>query len=323
MIGPRVSVIIPCFNARQTIAETVQSALCQTFRDFEILVIDDGSTDESADVIRGFGNAVRAEFGPNRGASAARNRGTALARGAFIQYLDSDDLLTPNALERRLAALETSGADVAYGDWQRFEIGPDGARHDGDIVARVIEDVDSDPEIACATQFWAPPAALLYRRTIVEAIGSWNERLPVIQDARFLFDAAYRGARFVRVAGVSAYYRVAPGTLSRRDDRKFMLDLYRNGCEIQALWQAKGPLSNKRKQALASIFDNAARGLFRFGAAEFEDAAMRYIAVSSRRMGYPAIALRLSELMGRDLAGIVLDRIMRVTGPLRRAIGSN
>lgn len=323
MIGPSVSVIIPCFNARRTLAETVQSVLSQTWRDFEILVIDDGSTDESAEIIRSFGNAVQAEFGPNRGASAARNRGTELARGTFIQYLDSDDLLTPDALERRVAALETSDADVAYSDWQRFEMGPDGTRHDGNIIARNMDDLDGDPEIACATQFWAPPAALLYRRTIVEAIGGWNERLSVIQDARFLFDAAYRGARFVRVPGVSAHYRVAPGTLSRRDDRKFIHDIYRNGCEIQALWQAKSSLSEKRKQALASIFDNVARELFRSGAPEFEDAAMRYVAFSSRRMGYPAIALRLSALMGRDLAGIVLDRITRVTGPLRRAIGSN
>ena len=63
---------------------------------------------------------VNAEFGPNRGASAARNRGTALARGEFIQYLDADDLLTPDAIERRVAVLEETGADVAYSDWEKL-----------------------------------------------------------------------------------------------------------------------------------------------------------------------------------------------------------
>src|SRR5205807_2009324 len=113
----------------------------------------------------------------------------------------------------------------------------DGTRRDGEIVARNMEEIHNDPQIACATDFWAPPAALLYRRHVVDAIGGWNEGLPIIQDARFLFDAAYHNARFVRVPGVSAYYRLSPGTLSRGNDRKFILDIHRNGCEIQALWE--------------------------------------------------------------------------------------
>jgi len=298
----RVSVVIPCFNAEATVGDAIESALGQTWRDIEVIVVDDGSNDGSAEILRGFGNRIRAEFGPNRGASAARNKGTALATGAYVQYLDADDLLAPEAIEKRVLALHDSGADVAYSDWQRFEIGADGLRRLGEIVARRMEDIDPDPEIACATAFWAPPAAILYGHHVVDAIGGWNERLPVIQDARFLFDAARGRARFVHVAAVSAFYRRASTSLSRGNEGQFMLDVYRNGIEIQSLWEADGPLTEKRAAALAGIFDMTARTFFQLGMPEFDDAVARLKAVSGRRFGYPEVAYRVSRLAGRDFA---------------------
>jgi len=301
MIG-RVSIVIPCFNAERTVGDTIESALAQTWRDIEIIVVDDGSSDRSGDIIREFKDRVRADFRPNRGASAARNRGTALATGACIQYLDADDLLAAGAVERRLEALNRSGADVAYSDWQRFEAGTDGSQRLGEIVGRRMEDVDPDAEIACATDFWAPPAALLYRRSIVDAIGSWHARLPVIQDARFLFDAARQRARFVHVPGVLAFYRHVSSSLSRGNERVFMLDVYRNAIEIQSLWEEDGPLTDARRNALAGIFDMAARSFFQLGMAEFDDAVVRFKAVSGRRFGYPEVAHRVTQVAGRDIA---------------------
>jgi glycosyltransferase involved in cell wall biosynthesis len=298
----RVSVVIPCFNAETTVGDAIESALAQTWRDIEVVVIDDGSNDGSADILRGFGNRILAEFGPNLGASAARNRGTALATGGYIQYLDADDLLAPEAIESRLRALEESGADVAYSDWQRFETSADGSRSLGEVVVQRIDDIDPDPEIACATSFWAPPAALLYRRRVVDAIGGWNERLPVIQDARFLFEAARRGGRFVHVPGVSAFYRHAGMSLSRGNEAKFILDVYRNGIEIQSLWETDGPLTQARKNALAGIFDHTARTLFRLSMPEFDEAVARFKAVSGRRFGYPEVAQHVSRVAGREVA---------------------
>ena len=312
-----VSVVIPCFNAEATVADAIESVLAQTWQDIEIIVVDDGSSDRSAGVLRGFENRIRSDFGPNRGASAARNRGTALATGAYIQYLDADDLLAPEAIERRLSALNGSGADVAYSDWQRFETGSDESRRLGEIVARRMEDINSDSEVACATGFWAPPAALLYRRRIVDAIGSWNERLPIIQDARFLFDAARHRARFVRVPGVTAYYRHASASLSRGNERRFVLDVHRNAIEIQSLWEADGPLREARKVALAGIFDMTARAFFRLGMPEFDEAVMRFKAVSRRRFGYPEVAHRVARLAGRDVAVTAVEVGVQVARGLR------
>src|SRR4051794_40223119 len=90
-----VSVIIPCYNARRFLSDTLASVFAQSYRETQVIIIDDGSTDGTADLIRSFSDRIIAEHGPNRGVSAARNRGTALARGEFIQYLDADDLLIP------------------------------------------------------------------------------------------------------------------------------------------------------------------------------------------------------------------------------------
>jgi glycosyltransferase involved in cell wall biosynthesis len=237
----KVSVVIPCYNAELFLRETVESALRQDYPDVEIVLVDDGSTDGTANLIRSFRSQVRAEFGPNRGPSAARNRGTALATGSFIQYLDADDLLLPGAIRKRVQALAASGADVAYSDWQRLEEQAGGLFSPGEVVSRTIEEVHPDPEIACFSDFWAPPAALLYRRSIVDRIGSWNESLPVIQDARFLLDAALHGARFVHVSGVGAYYRVHRGpSVSRRDPVRFVRDCFRNATQVEEWFCAHG-----------------------------------------------------------------------------------
>jgi glycosyltransferase involved in cell wall biosynthesis len=316
-----VSIIIPCFNAEATIAETIESALAQTWQAIEIIVVDDGSTDRSAEILRRFSARIRIESGPNRGASAARNSGTALASGAFIQYLDADDLLAPDAVATRIAALDKTDADVAYGDWQRFDTAADGSRRLGEAVARRIEDIDDDVETACATAFWAPPAAILYRRRIVDAIGNWNERLPVIQDARFLFDAAHLRARFIHVPGITAFYRHAASSLSRRDEGRFMRDIYRNGVEIQLLWEAEGPLTPKRKAALAGIFDMTARNFFQLGMPEFDDAVRRLNAVSGRRFAYPQVAHHMMQLAGRDAAVAAIAAAAPVVRGLRGLLG--
>lgn len=312
-----VSVVIPCFNAARTVGETIKSALGQTWIKLEIIVVDDGSTDNSAEIIRGFGDRIKAEFGPNRGASAARNKGIGLAGGDFIQFLDADDLLAPNAVEDRVSALEASGADVAYGDWRRFEVDDDGSRHFGEIVDKRVDDIHIDAEIACATAFWAPPVALLYGRHIVDAIGGWHEGLPIVQDARYLFDAARRRAKFIHVPGVSGFYRNSAVSLSHGNQRTFLLDVHRNAIEIQSLWASDGPLTGARRAALAGIFDMTARSFFRLGMAEFDDAALRFKSLSDRRFGYPEVAHCISQVAGRAVAVSAMATGTRVARGLR------
>ena len=118
-----VSIVIPCFNARHWIRATLESVFDQRSLDLQVIVVDDGSTDRSGDLVAQWFSNVELVRMDNGGPSRARNVGTRLARGQFIQYLDADDLLAPGKLEAQLEALTTSGADIAYGDWRVYDGG--------------------------------------------------------------------------------------------------------------------------------------------------------------------------------------------------------
>jgi glycosyltransferase involved in cell wall biosynthesis len=276
-----VSVVIPCFNAGRWIGATLASVAGQTLPALEIIVVDDGSTDGSAEVARRAVPGVRLVQTEHSGPSRARNIGTGLAQGNFIQYLDADDLLASDKLARQVHALERSEADVAYGDWSALVMREDGG---AEPEPRVSHQMGDDPEIALFTDFWCPPAAYLFRREVVEATGGWNEQLPVIQDARFVLDCALHGARFVYSGGVAAYYRVHSGdSLSTRDPIAFTRDCFRNALDIDAWWRQHGGLTKPRGDALLKVYGQVARASFRTDAATFEAA---YAALRSLQPGY-------------------------------------
>jgi hypothetical protein len=266
--APPVSVIIPCHNAARLLGETIESVLAQTFPAFELIVIDDGSTDGTVDVIdryrRRLGGQMICESGPNRGVSAARNRGTELARGRYLQYLDADDLLRPDALRAKFEALESSGADIAYSDWQKLIESPPGRFVPGETHSRRCEEVQPAMEIAIFLDFWAPPAALLYRREIVDRIGGWNTSLPMTQDGRFLFDAVHCGGQLRHVPGIGADYRIEHGrrSLSKRDPVGFMRCWAEYAFQIEAIWRREGELTSAKKGALLRRLGTTTRLLY-------------------------------------------------------------
>jgi glycosyltransferase involved in cell wall biosynthesis len=294
---PVASVLIPCFNAVATLGAAVQSALEQGDVSVEIVFMDDGSTDNSLAIARRFEPAVRVISGPNQGVSAARNRGIAETAGEWIVFLDADDQLVPGTLRRRLETVEASGADVVVCDWQEL-LGPGEAAPKGETRTVDMNALSIDAEIACATNFWATTAALMYRRSLVKKIGGFRDDLPVIQDARFLFDAAYHGARFAHSPHVGGHYRVLPQSLSRRDPTRFWRDALLNGKQIEALWRRRGELSPKQLAALSDIYNGAAHGLFRGFDPSFRE-ALAALRASGLSVG---CCNRAAELLS-DIAG--------------------
>lgn len=275
---PLVSVLVPCHDAAPWIEATLRSVARQTYPSeaIEIIVVDDGSVDDSPSRVEALRlpnlRLLRTAHG---GASRARNIATAEAAGNFIQYLDADDLLLPTALEQRVQALQRSGGDVAYSDWRRL-VEEGGKFRRAAVERRKVEDVSRDTELALFTAFWSPPAALLYRREITRRVGGWNESLSVIQDARFLLDAAMEGARFVHVPEILSEYRDhRAGSLSKRDPLEFSRDILLNTEQVEGHWQARGVLTHERRVALANAYRHCALSLFWHDASLFSHALRR------------------------------------------------
>ena len=294
---PLVSVIIPCFNAETWIRETITSVLVQGLDHVEVIVIDDGSTDRGPEVVRTEFPSVQVVRTVNQGPSRARNLGTELSAGQFIQYLDADDLLAPGKLQFQVDRLVSSGADVAYGGWQKLVYSP----HGGYELTTSFEREMACSEIELFTDFWCPPAAYLFRREIVEKVNGWNEQLPIIQDARFALDCALHGGRFIYCPGIMAYYRVhSTDSVSRGDPIGFVRDCFRNAVEIETWWEEHGGFNEERRGALLKAYGYVARASFERDSLTFEAAynvlkrlkpgyipeRPRHLAMASRFLGY-------------------------------------
>lgn len=294
-----VSILIPCRNAERYLAATIESALAQTQPAFEVLVVDDGSTDGSAVVASGFGARVTVVASPGRGVSAARNHATHLARGEFIQYLDADDLLEPHALASRVDTLQRTGADIAISGWQRM-VERDGTWGDGAVEEGRWPETTEPADLVVFKGFWAPAAALLYRRSLCDRIGGWRETLPVIQDARYLLDAVRVGGRVTHVPGVGARYRQHAGnSVSTSGAAAFWWDVLRNAREVEALWRADGCLDASHRAALAEAYALCARTGFTHDRELFEAGR--------------------AEL--NRFAEVALPRLLRAAGALTRLLG--
>ena len=191
---PLVSVLVPCFNNERHVGEAVESALAQTHPRVEVIVVDDGSSDRSVNVLRGFGDRIRWETGPNRGACAARNRAFALSSGEFVQYLDADDRLRPEKIERQLPPLLSDQADVVtcrgaiFGDGKPLR----------PKKSRPPDPAGIDPFVYCLSHGLATEGPLI-RRQLVERVGGFKHGLPRGQEREFHLRLAAAGGQLQMV----------------------------------------------------------------------------------------------------------------------------
>ncbi|BAY18537.1 putative glycosyl transferase [Anabaenopsis circularis NIES-21] len=205
---PLVSILIPAFNVEAWLAETLESALAQTWQNTEIIIVDDGSTDNTLAVAKSFASSkVKVISQENRGQSASENRAFQEAQGDFIEYLDADDLLAPDKIERQIQLLGDSSSEfVASGEWARFYKSLDEALF---IPQPLWADMSPVDWLVCAWEnhLMMHGAAWLIPRPIAERAGNWEERLSLINDfdyfSRILLSS--KGVKFCQ--GAKTYYR--------------------------------------------------------------------------------------------------------------------
>ena len=201
---PLISCIVPVFNGERYLGEALDSILAQTYRPIEILVIDDGSTDGTVELVARYGDAIRYVRQNNQGAPTARNLGLSMARGGFVAFLDSDDLWHPEKLERQMARFEARPElDLCVTHLQRFwipELETERKRFENHRFAEVL------PGYVTQT--------LLARRNLFDSVGNFNTSRRVGDPMDWFLRAAELEAVMELLPDLLVYQRMHDGNLS-------------------------------------------------------------------------------------------------------------
>lgn len=219
MNPPLVSIIIAAYRADRWLDAALESARAQTHRNLEIIVVDDGSPDETAAHVESHiavDSRVRLIRLPqNGGQSKALNHGFSQSQGDYIKFFDADDIISPDMVARQVQALEGTARRIAHGEWARFTTNPNEAVfnahpgwHDGDPVDWIVETWrDTEPMYQCA--LWLIPRALL------ETTGGWDTSLTLVNDFEFFTRVVLASGGVCFTPGARLYYRSnLPGSVS-------------------------------------------------------------------------------------------------------------
>ncbi|RNI32186.1 glycosyltransferase family 2 protein [Hanamia caeni] len=200
------SVIIPTYNREVYLHEAVKSVIAQSYRPIECIIVDDGSTDNTREVVSKIritdisSFTVKYIYQQNSGSQVARNTGTAAATGAYIQYLDSDDILYPDKIQQQVNYLmQHKECDGVFGDWQIGSVEKNEtvvAYKDEDLISQLLTK-------RCIANF-----SFLMRRTIVEKIGDWDVNIKRNQEIDFHLRGVLAAGRFEYQPGLCGLWRI-------------------------------------------------------------------------------------------------------------------
>ena len=270
----QVSVIIPTYNRRAFVLEAIQSVLIQTYRSFELIVVDDGSEDNTRAALRPMALAGRVTYlhQANRGVSAARNAGLARAGGSLIAFLDSDDLWQPQKLARQVAFMDAHpDAMICYTDeiWIRNgrRVNPmkKHAKHGGWVF---------EPSLALCI---ISPSSVLIRRELFDDVGTFDEGLPVCED----YDLWVRIAARYPVHWIPEKLIIKRGGHDDQLSRRWGNDVYRVRALLKA-WESPGLSAAQRELVARHLAEKS-----------------RILAQGYRRHGRPAEAEYYEACRGR------------------------
>jgi glycosyltransferase involved in cell wall biosynthesis len=211
-----VSIIIPNYNHAQYVGDAIQSVLDQTYRNFEIIVIDDGSTDNSREVIGRFGNSIRAIYQQNQGLSAARNTGISAAKGAYIGVLDADDMYEPDFMSTMVSLLQDHpDANGIYCGYQFVD-------HWNNPLPQ-IEARSVPPDRlhqALVDGNFLVPESMFVRRYCYEVIGFFDESLRALEDLDMWLRITSQ-CKIIGTTHILTRHRILPGSMSTDPTRQF------------------------------------------------------------------------------------------------------
>jgi glycosyltransferase involved in cell wall biosynthesis len=319
--SPLVSIVLPTYNGSRYLEQSVQSCIAQTYKNWELIVVDDGSNDETAKIIAGYVNRdqrIRSvTHKRNRGLPAALNTGFANSKGAYLTWTSDDNLYEPEALQLMVNYLEDY-LEIAMVCCDVKTI--DSAEHQLELWRSLLAD---EPGGLCIQ------GCFLYRRRVYESVGDYDEELSLVEDYDYWL-RVNRWFRIARLEGVSPYkYRLHPKSLTGRSgleakilvpraEAKHLAPHERNNYLVSAYWKALWEFRDKGVAAwqfallcvslrpLRFIYWKAtASVMLRFCIWRFLDGIRRILPTPAKRVGRPILRLiRMSKARARLTVGV-------------------
>ena len=308
--SPRVSVIVPTYNRSHLVGETLESIQKQTLSDWECLIVDDGSTDDTQAVAESFASSDGKDrfhyfYQENSGAQVARNHGFAKSSGLYIQFLDSDDLIDEIKLERQVEGLEETGADYAHCAWRQFHM-QDGKR----VLSRIYADgpIPGGDHLSAEFRGWHPaPNSYLFRRETVEQVGPWDEELTQNQDLDYAFRLGLTYLKSVFTAGTALHREHQGERISSHLNEQTARSRKRVLQKVERLLQESGRYDTYRPD-LACIY-----AMYALQVHSQDSELSKKWFLRSREIGIPSTPLRQGwfrmawRILGPKMAGRLLD----------------
>ncbi len=238
-----ISVIIPTYNRGWILKEAIDSVLAQTFKDYELIVVDDGSDDNTAQILAGYGEKIRMIRQPNRGVSAARNQGIISSSGRFIALLDSDDLWLPEKLDRQISFFRKNpDAMICQTQeiWIRNGRRVNPRKHHQKLSGMIFQ---SSLNLCLVS-----PSAVMLRRDLLDVVGFFDESLPACED----YDLWLRVSLKYPVYLIDEALIIKRGGHDDQLSRNSMLDKYRIK-SIKKILDQEILTDDQRKAALLKL----------------------------------------------------------------------
>jgi len=263
-----VSIIIPTYNRSELLQEAIQSCMDQIYRPIECIIVDDGSTDNTKELVNKFiknsdeNFTVKYVYQQNAGAQVARNTGTDAVSGVFIQYLDSDDLLYPTKIQLQIDYMQKHpNCDAVFGDWHRGIL---------DEKETVMAYKSNDLIVQFLTKKCIVNFSMLMRTSLAKKIGDWDIHIKRNQEIDFHLRGVLAGGNFEYLPGICGLWRTHQEeriiTATGIKDVLFFFDKWEN------ILSEKNMLSNDIKKNIAEI-------LFWFAAQKTADASFLKIKI--------------------------------------------
>jgi glycosyltransferase involved in cell wall biosynthesis len=316
--NPLISIIISCYNAELYVGDAIRSALAQRYRPIELIVIDDGSEDRSVAVIRSFGEMVRFESIKNGGAAAARNHGIEVARGELIQFLDADDVLYPEKLQRMAPLALKHHDSMVFSNALVIDMAS--GQRLGIWGRTFFPGMDPVEYVFGSTLQTAAP---LHLKENLVRVGGFRPEMLLCEDPDLHFRLAASGLHFRHLPELLFTVRRVSGSLSKRDLLQGIRMEQKLGLDAVSELERLGTLNDERSRAISGFLASSGRRAIRHGWGDLADELFRQARSVHSSGGLDGAYSRRTRVIRRLVGPVLTERLVGWKRWLRqeRAVG--